>query len=205
MVQCGAGSTSRMIDNDCGCHLMVEDVSVETQHGTSVKCVFNVLAATDPSQVGKTQTEFFSVEGKSVDKLYNLAEACGLITAAQRKAAAEQGVGLEIREELLKGRQLCGRIQMEPNMRKNPATGQAEVDPEKPGPYPRIGFRTFAVTDAKAKDIPKDQQFLGLMGVVGAASPATQRQQQTQQPATQQSQQSLPGVNATPPATSMNW
>lgn len=198
MVQCGAGSTSRMIDNDCGCHLMVEDVSLETKNGVSVKCVFTVLASTDPSQVGKTQTEYYPVDGKAVDKLYNLAEACGLITAQQRKAAAEQGVGLEIREDLLKAKQLCAKIQMEPNMRKNPATGATEVDPEKPGPYPRIGFRTFAVTDAKAKDIPKDQQFLALMGVSGASQQQPQGQQQQQQ-------QTLPGVNPGQPATSMNW
>jgi hypothetical protein len=195
-----------MIDNDCGCHLMVEDVSVETQHETSVKCTFNVLASTDPGQVGKTLTEFYSVEGKSVDKLYNLAEACGLITPQQRKAAADQGVGMDINEALLKGRQLCAQIKMEPNLRKNPATGANEVNPEKPGPFPRIGFRTFAVTDAKAKDIPKDRQFLGLMGqqVQGhQVQQPQQPQQQTQQP--QQAQQNLPGVNPNPPATSMSW
>ena len=212
MVQCGAGSTSRMIDNDCGCHLMVEDASVEhSQNGTtSVKCVFNVLASNDPTQAGKTQTEYYQVDGKAVDKFYNLAEACGLITAAQRKAAAEQGVGLDIDEALLKGRQFCAQIKMEPNMRKNPATGANEVDPVKPGPYPRIGFRTFAVTDAKAKDIPKDQQFLGLMAQVNGQQQQTQQQQQQQQ--TQQTQQArqpqqgnLPGVNPTAPATAMNW
>jgi hypothetical protein len=204
MVQCGAGSTSRMIDNDCGCHLMVEDASVEhSQNGISVKCVFNVLASTDPAQNGKTQTEYYQVDGKAVDKLYNLAEACGLITVAQRKAAAEQGVGLEIDETQLKGRQLCAQVKMEPNMRKNPATGANEIDPLKPGPYPRIGFRTFSVTDAKAKDIPKDQQFLGIIAQAQAQGRQQVQQSVNQQP--QQQQQSLPGVNTTPPATSMNW
>lgn len=204
MVQCGAGSGSRMIDNDCGCHLLVEDVSVETQHGTSVKCKFSVLAATDPSQTGKDLTEFYPVDGKAVDKFYNLCEACGLITAQDRKVAADQGVGMAIDESLLKGRQLCGQIKMEANMRKNPATGQTEVDPEKPGPYPRLGFRTFAVTDAKAKDIPKDQQFLGML----TAGQARQQQQAATQAQTQQTQQqTLPGVNPNqqPPATAMNW
>jgi hypothetical protein len=163
MVRCDAGSASRMIDNDCGCHLLVQDVSVESQYTTSVKCKFVVLAATDPGQVGKEHTEFFSVEGKSVDKFYNVCEATGVITHQQRKAAADQGVGMDIDEAQLKGRQLCAHVKMEPNMRKNPVTGELEVDPEKPGPYPRIGFRSFAVTDAKAKDIPKDRQFLAMV------------------------------------------
>ena len=163
MVRCDAGSASRMIDNDCGCHLLVQDVSVENQYATSVKCKFVVLAATDPSQAGKEHTEFFSVEGKSVDKFYNVCEATGVITSQQRKAAADQGVGMDIDETQLKGRQLCAQVKMELNMRKNPVTGQTEVDPEKPGPYPRIGFRSFAVTDAKAKDIPKDRQFLAMV------------------------------------------
>lgn len=163
MVRCDAGSASRMIDNDCGCHLLVQDVSVESQYTTSVKCKFVVLAATDPGQAGKEHTEFFSVEGKSVDKFYNVCEATGVITRQQRKAAADQGVGMDIDEAQLKGRQLCAHVKMEPNMRKNPVTGEPEVDPEKPGPYPRIGFRSFAVTDAKAKDIPKDRQFLAMV------------------------------------------
>ena len=185
MVQCGAGSASLMIDNDCGCHLLVEDVEVHTDHGVSVKCKFTVLASTDPGQAGKEQSEFFSCEGKAVDKFYNLAEACGVITAQQRKAAADQGAGLEVDEKLLKGRQLCASIKMEDNMRKNPSTGQYEVDPEKPGPFPRIGFRSFAVTDKKAEGIPKDQQFLGMISQqAGQQAQASQSQEPTTPPAT---------------------
>ena len=169
-----------MIDNDCGCHFLVEDLSLETQHGVSVKCRLKVLASTDPGQVGKEQTEFFPCEGKAVDKFYNLAEACGLITAQQRKAAADQGVGMDVDETRLKGQQFCADVKMESNMRKNQATGQTEVDPEKPGPYPRIGFRTFSVTDAKAKDIPKDSQFLAMLSQPGAQQSAAAQQAQGQ-------------------------
>jgi hypothetical protein len=182
-----------MVDADCKCHLMIEDYSVETQHGMSVKCAFSVLASTSREQVGKKHTEFFPCEGKAVDKFYNLAEAAGLITADQRKNAAAQGVGLEVDETLLKGRQLCCEIKMEPNMRRNAATGATEIDPEKPGPYPRIGFRTFAVTSDKAKDVPKDPQFLALLG--------------KQAGAVTQPQQPAPAATA-PPATSgggMDW
>ena len=81
--------------------------------------------------------------------------------AAQQ--ATDAGVGLDVNETLPKGGQLCGLIKMELKQRKNPATGQYEVDPEKPGPFPRLGFRTFGVFDAKAKDIPKDQKFLAML------------------------------------------
>lgn len=208
MVRCDAGSASRMIDNDCGCHLLVQDVSVESQYTTSVKCKFVVLAATDPGQAGKEHTEFFSVEGKSVDKFYNVCEATGVITHQQRKAAADQGVGMDIDEAQLKGRQLCAHVKMEPNMRKNPVTGELEVDPEKPGPYPRIGFRSFAVTDAKAKDIPKDRQFLAMVqqvagqhvgqqaaGQVQAAQVAPTQQPAAQQQAVQQQADSLDSLD----------
>lgn len=202
MVQCDPGSGSRMIDNDCGCHLMVEDVEVSTKNGVAVKCKFNVLAATDAGQVGKSITEFFSCEGKAVDKFYNLAEACSLITAQQRKAAADQGVGIEVDETLLKGRQLCGRIEMEHNKRKNLSTGQYEIDPDNPGPYPRLGFRTFSVTDAKAKDIPKDQQFLGMIQQQQTQPVQPPAQQQAAQP---QQQAQLPGTTPPSGVSSMNW
>jgi hypothetical protein len=153
-----------MIDANCKCHLIIEAQEVSTQHGTAVKCKFQVLAATDPSQKGKEHSEYFPAEGKAVDKLYNLAEAVGIITPEQRKAAAQAGQGLAIDENLLEGRQLCAEIVMEPNMRKNAVTGQLEVDPDKPGPFPRIGFRTFGVNSPKAADVPKDAQFLGMLG-----------------------------------------
>ena len=93
MVQCGPGSASRMIDGDCGCHLLIESQEVSTQYGTAVKVSCQVLGATDPSQKGKLHSEFFSCEGDDADKFYNLAEAAGLITAEQRKAATEAGQG----------------------------------------------------------------------------------------------------------------
>lgn len=165
MVACGVGKPSQMIDGDCKAHLIIERAEAKTNdRGTTVEMKFNILAATDPSQVGKSLTEFFQTEGGAVDKLYNVAEAVGLITHEQRKAAAEAGHGLEIDECAMKGRQLCGEIKMELNQRKNPATGQLETDPEKPGPFPRIGFRTFALTSPRAKDIPKDPQFLAMLG-----------------------------------------
>lgn len=165
MVMASAGSVSRMIDNACGAHLWIEEAVAESGNkGVSVRVKATVKAATDSAQVGKSITEFFQIEGNAVDKLYNLAEAVGLITAQQRAAAAKAGVGMEIREDLMRGRQFCAQIKMEPNMRKNPTTGQNEVDPEKPGPYPRLGFNTFGVFDDKAKAIPKDPALLAMLG-----------------------------------------
>lgn len=201
MVQCGAGKVSQMIDNDCWCHLMIDDAVAETStYGTSVKVKFSVLACTDSSQVGKSLTEFFQVDGGAVDKLYNIAEAVGLITHEQRKAAAERNVGMDIDETRMKGRQLCAEIKMEQNMRKNVATGNYEVDPEKPGPFPRIGFRSFGVFSPKAKDIPKDQQFVRMLQQSAAAGQG----QVPQQPmAPQQPQQHVQQPAAAD--TSMNW
>ncbi len=193
MVECGPGSTSRMIDADCKCHLLIEDQKLSDQYGLAVELSCRVLAATDGSQKGKVHKEFFQCNGKAVDKFYNLCEAVGLITAEQRKAAAEAEQGLTIDETRLKGHQFCAEIRMEPNMRKNPATGAAEIDPEKPGPYPRIGFRAFSVTSDKAKDVPKDPQFLAML--------------RQQQPAATSSQQPLvqPPAQDSGAGAGMNW
>lgn len=219
MVQCGKGSENRMIDADCKVHVLIHDVEVSTQYGTAVNITFVILGSTIPAFVGKEHKEFFNVDDGRVDMFYNIAEAVGVITDAQRKAAAKAGVGLDVDERLLKGRQLCAEIKMEPNMRKNPATGQNEVNPEKPGPFPRIGFRTYSVIDPRAKDIPKDMQMLAPfveamhwqmpspgVQVQSAASNTSQQTQQNPQQGQQQQQQNLPGVQqGGQPATAMNW
>ena len=196
MVQCGQGKVSQMVDVDCKAHVMIDSAEAKTsQYGTSVETKFCILGCTDPPQIGKTVTEFLQCDGNAVDKLYNVAEAIGQITHEQRVAAAKAGVGMEIDETRWKGRQLCIEIKMEPGMRKNAATGQLELDPEKPGPYPRIGFRSFSVDSERAKDIPKDAKFLAMLGKppeAGGTAGATAPQQPTQPQRPQ-------------PATAMNW
>jgi hypothetical protein len=211
---------TRMIDVDCGCHCIIEDVSVESNsNGTSVKGKLSVLACTDIGQIGKTVSEFFKCDGKAAGMFLNICEAAGIITAAERQAAAAAGVGMNIDETQLKGKQVCCKVVMKPNQRKNPVTGQYETDPEKPGPYPRIGFETFSVWSEKARSIPKDLQFLGMLpapagwdvariqqwatGRAPAQHGQTQQAAQSQpvtQPATQQSP-----APVSPPAVSMNW
>lgn len=197
MVSCDPGSGSRMIDTDCRCHLLIEDYEVQSnQYGVSVKVVCSVLVSTDSAQAGKKHTEFFECSGNAVDKFYNLAEAVEIITAAQRKDAADRNVGLDVDETLLKGRQFCADVKMEPNMRKNAATGQRELNPEKPGPYPRIGFNSYSVTSKRAEDVPKDPQFIALLSKQAAAPQQPAPQAQPQQP------------QQAPPATagdSMTW
>jgi hypothetical protein len=213
MVRTSHEESKRMVDTNCDAHLMIDSVQVTTQYGTQVECEMSILGCTDPAQVGKTIKEFFKVEGKAAGMFLNLAEAAGLITAEQRKAAHDQGVGMEIDETQLKGRQICASIKMELKLRKNPVTGQNEPDPENPGPFPKIGFNTFGVWSKKAEGIPKDQQFLAMVPKpAGAAvtagqqvakpspSPAPQQQaQQAQQPA----QGSLPLTGPAMPA--MDW
>ena len=214
MVQTGHETGGRMIDVNCECQLMIDEVSIESNaKGTSVKCKMSVLASTDPGQVGKTISEFFKADGNASGMFLNAAEAAGLITREARVKAQQEGVGMNVDETLLKGRQIGAKITMEPNMRKNPITGQNEVDPEKPGPYPRIGFNTFSIWDQKAARIPLDMQFAVLQpkpswyqgpaagGPSGNASSPAPRPAPTQPPA--QAQQSLPMTG--PAAPSMTW
>ncbi len=193
MVSCGAGKPSQMVDVDCKAHVMIDSAEAETgQFGTSLKTTFCLLACTDPAQVGKTITEYFKTEGGGVDALYNVAEAIGQVTHEQRKAAAEASVGMEIDETQWKGKQLCVEIKMEPNMRKNKATGALEINPESPGPFPRIGFRSFGLWSKKAEEVPKDAKYAALVPKTGQQPPAAGATSQAGQPKT------------TPPAASSN-
>ena len=209
MVVCAAGKPSQMIDVDCKAHVMIDSAEAKTnQYGTTVETKMSILACTDPSQVGKTITEFLQCEGNAVDKLYNVAEAIGQITHEQRLAAAQGGVGMDIDETQWKGRQLCVEIKMEPNMRKNLATAQYEVDPEKPGPFPRIGFRSFSVTSPRAADIPKDAAMLQAAVIklpTGPAPGAAQKPATTPPPAKPQPPQPAQGqLPLTGPANPMD-
>lgn len=207
MVRTSHEESKRMVDTNCEAHLMIDSVQVTTQYGTQVECEMSILGCTDPAQVGKTIKEFFKTEGKAAGMFLNLAEAAGLITAEQRKQAHDQGVGMEIDETQLKGRQICASIKMEPKMRKNPVTGQYEPDPENPGPFPKIGFNTFGVWSKKADGVPKDPQMAAMVpkpaGGTSTAkpSPSPAPQQQAQQ--TQPAQASLPLTGPAMPA--MDW
>lgn len=209
MVQTSHETGQRMIDVDCDAHLMIDEITAESNtYGTSLKTKLSVLGCTDPSQVGKTITEFFKCDGEASGMALNLAEATGIVTRQQREEARKAGVGLSFDESLMKGRQICAKIRMKPNLRKNPVTQQNEVDPTKPGPFPRIGFDTFGVWDKKAEHIPKDMQFASML-----ARPAGQTAQQPQaapqatphQPP-QPAQQALPlSGTPNPPGMAMNW
>ena len=206
MVNTSHETAARMVDTDCRCHVMIEEVSVETNsRGTSVKCKMSVLGSTDHGQIGKTLTEFFRVDGEAAGMFLNVAEAVGLVSREQRVAAQQSGVGLSIDEAMLKGRQIGVTVKMKPNLRKNPVTGQNEVDPEKPGPYPRVGFDTYSIWDKKAEGIPLDATMAAMMpkppgygGSGTAGTPAPQPPRQPTQPSAQATTTSAAGPE-------MNW
>ena len=215
MVRTSHEEAARRVDNNCKAHLMIDEVSFEQQYN-SVKCKMSILGATDPSQIGKSTTEFFKTDGKAAGMFLNLAEAAQLITREQRRAAHEQGVGMDIDESQLKGRQICATIKMEPKLRRNPVTGQNEVDPEDPGPYSRIGFDTYGIWDQKAAGIPLDMQFASMIPkpagwtqgpqppAAGQPAPA-QPPKPTQPTQPPQGQGNLPLEGQGNSATSMNW
>lgn len=170
------------IRTDCDCHLMVE--KVELTHGnqdgvesTSVKCEFVVLAATVKEEVGKKINEFFPIAGKAAGKFLNLAVACGLITKDQWKQSRESSVYMEIDENLLRGKQFCAEIRMEPYVGK-----KVEYQGKK---FANIGFRTYHVSDEKCKAWPKDPDAIQFATPLGQSSQSQSSQtQQTSPPNT---------------------
>lgn len=207
MVQTSHEESTRRVDNNCKAHLSIQDVTTQTNaYGTSVRCDMIVQGATDPAQVGKQVTEFFKCDGKAAGMFLNLAEAAGLVTAAERAAAKEAGVGMEIDETLLKAKSICATITMEPKMRKNPVSGKNEVDPEDSRMFPRIGFDTYSVWSAKAADIPLNEGLAAEMPKPEDYTPSQgQAQPPKQQPQQQEQQQPLPLSGQGSSATSMSW
>ena len=176
MVNCevSSGGGGSYVSQACDCHLMIEDVVAQIKEkGSTVVVTCRVLAATDANQVELTLTEYLQAYGGAVDKLYNCALATGVITAAQLAAAKEKGVGLSFNENLMKGKQFCAKVVMEPKQVLNTTTGIYDNDPSGKM-YARFGFDSFALTDSRAAAIPKDPQFAGM---VGGQAPAAAPQQ----------------------------
>jgi len=127
MVMCSQDTGGKFVDESCEAHLLVYDVTIPD--GATVNVVFEVLAATRPSQVGKTFSEKLSGE-KASGKLLNLALATRIITPAEREAARNGPFDLaDDRILMMKSRQLCGKVTMQRKQRQNPATGQWRMTP----------------------------------------------------------------------------
>jgi len=189
MVMCSQDTGGKFVDESCEAHLLVYDVTVPDS--VTVNVVFEVLAATRPSQVGKTFSERLSGE-KASGKLLNLALATRIITPAEREAARSGPFDLPDEKVLaMKSRQLCGKITMQRKQRQNPATGQWEDDPIDPRSFAHINFDSYDVASDKARGIPKSAQFLAMMH----GQPA---------PLAAPSAPAVPAVNAAP-APAMNW
>lgn len=136
-------------------HWMIEEVDVQHNDGrTSLKVVSSVLAGTTAGQVGRKQTEFFQLEGKAVDRLRRLLVSTGIMSDEQW--VANIGRPLEFDEMLLKGRQFCSRIKLEPYRGSKP---------EHQGKnFPAMNFDIWSVWDKKAAHIPKDPECMALLG-----------------------------------------
>ena len=153
-------------------HWTIEEVSVETFDGVqSLKVVSTVEAGNPASQVGHKHTEFFNLSGKAVDRLRRLLVATQIMTDEQW--VANIGKPLDFDEMLLKSRQYCARVKVEPYQGKKPEhQGKS---------FPRIGFDIWSIWDEKAKHIPKNAAVTPLMGrpagevatAPAAAKPAT--------------------------------
>lgn len=189
MVMCSQDTGGKFVDESCEAHLLVYDVKIPD--AVTVNIVFEVLAATRPSQVGKTFSEKLSGE-KASGKLLNLALATRIITPAEREAARSGPFDLPDEKILaMKSRQLCGKITMQRKQRQNPATSQWEDDPADPRSFARINFDSYDVASDKARGIPKSEQFLAMM-------------QGQSVPLAAPSVPAAPAVAAAP-APAMNW
>lgn len=189
MVMVSQDTGGKFVDESCEAHLLVYDVTIPD--AATVNAVFEVLAATRPSQVGKTFSERLSGE-KASGKLLNLALATRIITPAEREAARSGPFDLPDEKILaMKTRQLCGKITMQRKQRQNPATGQWEDDPNDPRSFAHVNFDTYDVASDKARGIPKSAQFLAMMQGQPAPSAAP-------------SAPAAPPVSAAP-ASAMNW
>ena len=184
MVQCSTdeASAGKYVDQACRAHLTILDYELVQNEKTSVKLFFSVLAATDVSQVGKEMSDYFPCSGGAVAKFLNVAEAVGLITAAQKKNSLDQKTPRDIDETQFKGRQLCADISIEPK-RVRDATGKWIDDPQSTKAYPHVNFDTYSVFDDRAKDVPKDVQFIAMLQGNAAAAQAAPAQQQQAAPA----------------------
>src|SRR5271157_4425264 len=135
-MRAGGSEGKRFIDNACSAHAMIDDYSTEanSKGGTNLKVTFNLLAATDLAQVGKTMSELFPLEGGGVDKLWDLLEAARIVPRGSNRKAA-----IDFDETQLKGRQVAIKVHLERGQMLNHVTGKYEDDPSKPE-YPRLGF-----------------------------------------------------------------
>ena len=160
-------------------HWMIEEVEAQNNDfGTSLKVVASVQAGTTAQQVGRKQTEFFQCSGKAVDRLRRLLVATEMMTDQQW--VERIGQPLEFDEKLLKGRQFCARIKLQPY--------QGSKEEHKGKSFPAMGFDIWSVFDDKAKHIPKDPDCMAMLipptNTASNGGAKQQTSQQKQQPAT---------------------
>lgn len=188
------GGTSS-IDRDCDCHFFIDDVSVEqVEDGApSVTVQCSVVGCSDREMIGRKHGRYdsFGLGGKAATRFFLLCVKAGIMTQefwAQAKAANQD---IEIDENLLKGRQFCGGVRMEPY--------RGTDEKHKGKKFPRLGFRIGGVHDKEWSHVPKDPDLLPLAGPAPQQQPpaaggtagvtAPQSPPQPAAPATAQAQQ----------------
>lgn len=143
-------------------HCLISSVeNKEDDANPHVVVKFMVVAGTDADAFEKEHKEFFYLGETQVGRLIRLFCTCDLISMDEWKESEKAGEELDLNEAELEGRQCMIEIQLEEQKKKGDdgkyyGTGTS---------YPRVGFRMASVTDPKWKDVPKNPEYLKMIGI----------------------------------------
>lgn len=111
------GGGGKFVDLTNDAHLIIEKVEsiVSGQKGTPGLAIeVNVLASTEPSQVGKKHTERFYLSGGGWDRFTHFCCATGLYSMDRWEKDKAAGIDAELDENALIGMQFCAPIHARP-------------------------------------------------------------------------------------------
>lgn len=151
-------------------HVAVKDAGVEPDG--RVKIELQVLAGTVPAMVTKTQTEYFALTPKAMNRAFKVAWALGYLTKDQWRQASESKAEVDLPIEASHGRQMIVAVTLRPYNGDDPKHKGKE--------FPNIGFDMWPVLDPDVADVPKSAEGLAMMGIVlqpapgGGAPPMSQ-------------------------------
>lgn len=176
----------------CRCHFVIEgweDHSHEQK--PYVDIMFASVASDVPSQAGKKRNERFSLVGKGVDKLLNLACAAGIYSIPQWEKDKKEGIDPDINCDAMVGMTLCAPVGMSPfdlsywtkKLQECESHGDTEgadkarskIEQNRGKSFPQVGgdkgFTFWAIGDPEADDIPLDP----LGGIINVNGPLPTR------------------------------
>lgn len=133
-----------------GKHLcVVDEIKVEDgQHGPQVHVTLKAIASDVPTEVGRTRTEWLSVDGRYVSCWWRFAIATGITTEAEFVKALETKAPVNHDETLAESRLLYVDVRN----KKDKQTGETVY--KKGFPETGIWDRFYAINSAIAKDFP---------------------------------------------------